>query len=144
MNTDGAVVIEQASAITQASDDILRRLDAYLCRLDLQEPRRSEIIDTVLELLRSQTDTPTMAEAIAALHEVLAQAPATPGAASVRASAAQRTEMWFDAAKHQASVDASFYLQRPLIKRMPMLPESRPEVAAGGMWRRMIRLYVGN
>ena len=143
MNTDGAVVIEQASAVTRVSDDILKRLDAYLCRLDLPESRRSEIIDTVLEHLQAKTETPTMAEAIAALHDVLAQTPANPGPAKVRASAVQRTEMWFDAASHQSSVDASFYLQRPLIKRMAMLPETRPEVAAGGMWRRMIRLYVG-
>ena len=143
MNTDGAVLIEQACTVTQASDDIVNRLDAYLCRLDLPESRRSEIIGTVLARLQSRTETPTMANANAALHEVLAQSSATAGVAGVRASAAQRTEMWFDAARHEAPVDTSIFLKRPLIKRMAMLPETRPVVAAEGMWRRMIRLYVG-
>ncbi len=84
-----------------------------------------------------------MAEAIAALHVVLAQAQAVDGAASVRASAEQRTAMWLNAASQRGTVDASIYLQRPLIKRLAMLPETRPDVAAGSKWRRMIRLHVG-
>lgn len=129
--------------VTQASKALTKRLDAYLGRLDLTCSERSEIIEEVLGRIQTKRKDPTMAEAIAALHVVLAQAQAVDGAASVRASAEQRTAMWLNAASQRGTVDASIYLQRPLIKRLAMLPETRPDVAAAGKWRRMIRLHVG-
>lgn len=140
MKTDRAAQIAQGNPAAKASEGLVKRLDAYLRGLEVPAPGRSKMIETVLNHRQSESGAPTMAEAMAELHVQLAQASAGP--ASVRASAAQRTAMWFDAARHAGSVDPSIYLKRPLIKRMAMLPAQRPQVIAEGTWRRLMRLYI--
>lgn len=144
MNTEGAVTGTVTDPVTQVPKALTQRLDAYLGRLDLTDSKRSEIIEEVIGRIQTAGGNPTMAEAIATLHAALAQAQAVDGPVSARASAAQRTQMWLGAASQQQSpVDTSTYLQRPLVKRMAMSPETRPDVATTGRWRRMVRLYVG-
>lgn len=143
MKMDRTANITPGSPAAQTSEGLVKRLDAYLRGLEVPASGRSEMIETVLNHLRSESGETTMAEAMAELHVQLGQAQAFAGPASVRASAAHRTAMWFDAARREGSVDPSIYLKRPLIKRMAMLPEKRPQVNAEGTWRRLMRLYVG-
>ena len=147
MTTHRAALVEQDSSAAKAPELLVKRLNAYLRGLEIAETARSEMIETVLSDMQSGSEEPTIAEAMAALHVLLGQAQAQTqagaGSASVRASAAQRTAMWFEASRHGNAVDSSIYLKRPLIKRMSMVSEERPQVQAEGTWRRMMRLYVG-
>lgn len=143
MNTDGTVLGKRREPAAPALATVVKRLDTYLAGLEPTPSKRSEIIDNVFDRIQTSDKSATMAGAIAALHVVLAEAQTDTGVTAVRASASKRTEMWIGTGAPQQGADPSTYLQRPLIKRMAMLPETRPDVAAGGVWRRRIRLNVG-